>query len=180
MGNIVPRARINPTSLAFWASVLPLYHVSSLISPVYPRPPAYTAPCLRSKCKLLHSSPRNCKSFNAYNYIHTYTHIHTHIHTYRQWAYTYTGQVQQSYSAQFVQDPGHSTSVMGVMKMGNIVPRARIKPTSLTFWVSVLPVHHVASLMSPLYPRAPIYAAPCLRGQCRLLQVIYMVPAAVS
>ena len=44
------------------------------------------------------------------------------------------------------------TTVVGVMKMGNIVPRARIKPTSLAFRASVLPLHNVGSQMSPLYP----------------------------
>ena len=32
-----------------------------------------------------------------------------------------------------------STSVMGEIKMGNIVPRVRIEPTSLAFQASVLP-----------------------------------------
>ena len=48
---------------------------------------------------------------------------------------------------------------MGVMKMGNIAPRAGLKPTSLTFRVSVLLLHHVGSLTSPLYPRPPFYVA---------------------
>ena len=52
------------------------------------------------------------------------------------------------------------------MKMGNIVPRAGIKPTSLAFQVSVLPSHHVGSMTPPC---PPVYAAPCFRGQCRLL-----------
>ena len=55
-----------------------------------------------------------------------------------------------------------ATSVMRVMKMGNIVPRARIRPRSLA-------LHHLGSLMSPLCPRPPVYAAPCLSGQCRLV-----------
>ena len=33
--------------------------------------------------------------------------------------------------------------VVGAMKMGNIVPRARIKPTSMAFQARVLPLHHV-------------------------------------
>ena len=37
--------------------------------------------------------------------------------------------------------------------MGNIVPRAGIKPTGLAFWASVLPIHQLGSLKSPLYPR---------------------------
>ena len=57
-----------------------------------------------------------------------------------------------------------ATSVMSVMKMGNIVPRVGLKPTYLAFWAP-----H-SSLMSPLSPHPPVYAAPCLRGLCRLLQ----------
>ena len=39
-----------------------------------------------------------------------------------------------------VQDPGHGTSVVRVMKMGNIVLRAGIETTPLAFWVSVLTI----------------------------------------
>ena len=46
-----------------------------------------------------------------------------------------------------------ATSVVGVMKMGNIEPRAGFEPTSLAFQVGVLPFHHVGSLMSQLHPR---------------------------
>ena len=160
MGNSVPRVGIEPPSLAFQASVLPLHHVGSLLSPIYPHLPICTAPCLRGKCRLLHSSPWDCKSFKAYNYIHTGNGL----------IYAYIGQVQQPYSTQLVQDPGHSTSVMSDMKMGNIVPRAGIKSTSLVFRASVLPLHHIGSLlMLPLYPRPPVREAPCLRGHCRLL-----------
>ena len=42
------------------------------------------------------------------------------------------------------------TSIMGEMKMGNSVPRAGIEPTSLAFWASVLPLHHVGLDMSPI------------------------------
>ena len=59
---------------------------------------------------------------------------------------------------------------MGVTKTVNSVPRAGFGPTSLTFWASVLPLHHIGSLMSSIYPRPPVYSAPCLRCQCRLLQ----------
>ena len=34
------------------------------------------------------------------------------------------------------------------------------------------PLSHICSLMSPLYQCPPVYAAPCLRGQYRLLQYI--------
>ena len=50
--------------------------------------------------------------------------------------------------------------------MGNTVPRAGIKPTSLVLWDSVLPLHHIGPLLSP-----PVYAAPCLRGQYKLLHL---------
>ena len=55
MGNIVPRAGIDPVSLEYQASVLTLYHIGSLLSPLYPRPPVYAADCLRGQCRLLHS-----------------------------------------------------------------------------------------------------------------------------
>ena len=70
MENTVPRAGLKPRSLAFWASVLPSHHVGSLMSPLYPRPHVYVALCLRGQCRPLLSSPWNCKSFNAYKYIH--------------------------------------------------------------------------------------------------------------
>ena len=55
--------------------------------------------------------------------------------------------------------------VVGVTKMGNILPRAGIKPTYLAFGASVLPLHHVGSLMSPQYSRPPVYVTLCHRGQ---------------
>ena len=70
MGNIVPRVELEHTSLTFWTSVLPLHHIGSLTSPLYPHPPIYAAACLRGQGRPLHSSPWTCKSFNAYNYIH--------------------------------------------------------------------------------------------------------------
>ena len=69
MGNNVPRAGLELTSLALQASVLPLHHIDSLKSPLYPRLPGWVAPCFRGQCRLLHSSPWNYKSFNAYNCI---------------------------------------------------------------------------------------------------------------
>ena len=58
-------------------------------------------------------------------------------------------------------------NVMGVMKIGNIVHRAELEPTSLAFQASVLSLHHIGSLMSALFPCLPVYVALCLRGQCR-------------
>ena len=53
----------------------------------------------------------------------------------------------------------------------DIVPRVGLEPTSLTLQASVLPLHHIGSMMSPLYQCPPVYAAPCLRDQCRLLHM---------
>ena len=49
--------------------------------------------------------------------------------------------------------------------MGNIVARVGTEPMCLAFWASMLPLHHIASLMSPLYARLTLYVASCLRGQ---------------
>ena len=56
--------------------------------------------------------------------------------------------------------------------MGNTMPRAGLEPTSLAYRPGVLPLHHVGSLASLLYPCPPLYAVPYLRDQCRLLQYI--------
>ena len=58
-----------------------------------------------------------------------------------------------------------ATSVVGVMKMGNIAPRMGLKSTSLAFRASGLPLHHKGCLMSELYAHLSVYAAHCLRGQ---------------
>ena len=39
--------------------------------------------------------------------------------------------------------------IVGVTKMGNIVPRVGLEPTSLPFRASVLPLQEVGSLMTP-------------------------------
>ena len=93
MGNTMPRAGLKPTSLAFRASVLPLHHVGSLMSQLYPWLPVYAALCLRGKCGLLQSSPWNCKSINAYNYIiqAVTVHIHTQGRFDNHTAHNFTG-----------------------------------------------------------------------------------------
>ena len=53
----------------------------------------------------------------------------------------------------------HTATVVGVMKMGNTVPRVGLEPTSLAFQASVLPLHHIGlPLMPPLYPRLQLLA----------------------
>ena len=131
MGNIVPREGIEPTSLAFRASVLTItthrlpwchYYTHAYLS-MYPL-------CLRGQCRLLHSSLWNCKPFNTLQ-----------LHTYRQSPHIYE-------KGRFNNHTAHSlykilvmeTSVLGVMKIGNIVPRAGIKSTSLAFHASMLSI----------------------------------------
>ena len=159
MGNILPRVGLELTCLAFQANILSLHHTCSLMSPLYQHLPVYAAPRLRGQCRLLHLSPWNCKCFIDYTCIHTGSEL----------SYIQTGQVQQPYSILLVQDGGHVTSDMGVIKIGNIVLRAGLEPTSLAVQANILPLHHTCSLMSPLYQRLPVYVAPCLRSQCRLL-----------
>ena len=157
MGNIVPRMAIEPMYLA---SVLPLHHVGYLMSPIYPHIAVYAAPCLRGQCRLLHSPSCNCKSFNAYNYMQA---MALHIQTQDRFK-NHTG-----YSLYRIMVM--AMHIVNVMKMGNIVPRAGIEPIPLAFWACVLALHHIGSLVSPLYRCLPVYAAPCLRGHCRLLHV---------
>ena len=47
----------------------------------------------------------------------------------------------------FLKDAGHGTSVVGVMQTGNTVSSVELEPTYLAFRASVLPLHHVGSLM---------------------------------
>ena len=69
MGNIVPRAVIEPISLAFQASMLTITpHMLPDVT-ITPMPTC-----------LLRSSPWHCKPFNTYNYIHTGSHL-TYIYT---------------------------------------------------------------------------------------------------
>ena len=124
------------------------------MSPLYPCLPVYAPHCLRNQCRLLHVSPWNCKPFNAYNYMHTAMAFDIH-----------TQGMITTLQCIALQDHGHG---MGVTKMGNIVPRARIEPTSLASCASV---QHVGSLTSPLYPLLPVYTAHCIRGQCILLHI---------
>lgn len=60
--------------------------------------------------------------------------------------------------------------ILGMTKVGKIVPRVGSEPTPLAFQVTVIPLHHICSLISQVYPRLPAYIAPWLRGVCRPLQ----------
>ena len=106
--------------------------------------------CPRGQCRVLHLSPWNYKPFNAYNYAHMLT-IALHTHT--------QGRFNNRTALSLYRIIVMATSVVGVMKIGNTVPRAGLETTLLAFWASVLPLHHVGSLMSQLYPHPPVYVA---------------------
>ena len=57
------------------------------------------------------------------------------------------------------------------MKMGNIVPRAEIKPTSLSFWARVLTIapHRLLDVIMLHTPHC--LCDSCLRGQGKLLHL---------
>ena len=74
-----------------------------------------------------------------------------------------------------------TTSVVGVMKMRNIVPRAGLEPTSLACRSSMLPLHQIGFLPSVLNPHPPVYVTLCLRGQCPLLHnILYVMHLAME
>ena len=149
----MPRAGIGPRSLAFKVSVIPLHHIDSLMLPLYPHLPVYAALSLRGHYRLLHSSPLNYKSFNAYNYI-PYIYIHR------------VGSSTIQHKACTVSWSWHQCHRVW-WKSEILCLEQESKPTFLACRASVLSFHHVGSLMSPLYPRLPVYH--CIRGQCRLL-----------
>ena len=76
--------------------------------------PVYGAPCLRGQCRHYYTHPPRIVSLLmlAITYIQA---MALHVHTQGRFN-----------NHTVVQDPGHGTSVMGVMKMGNIVPRVEI------------------------------------------------------
>ena len=71
--------------------------------------------------------------------------------------------------------------VVGVMKMGNIVPRAGIELTSLAFQTSVLQLHHVGSLMSCIptclcgsLPQRSVQTTTCIYVYMYICIYLYM------
>ena len=161
MGNTLPRARLEPTYMTFQASVLPLHHICSLMSPLYPHPCVYVVLCHRGQCRQLHSSPGIISLLMlTISYIQV---MALHIHT--------QGKFSNHTAHSLFRIMVSATSGMDVMKMGKIVPKAGLEPTSRAFQASVLPLHNVGSLMLLLYPRPPVYVVLCLRGQCRLLHM---------
>ena len=127
------------------------------MSSPYPRLPVYATPSLRGQCRLLHSSPWNCKSFNAYIYIQTMT---MDIHT--QGGFN-NHAVRNLYKSMVT-----ATSVTWVMKMGNIVPRVGIE---LAFWPCVLAILPPGLLDVITLPMPICLYGSLLRGQCRVLHL---------
>ena len=122
--------------------------------------PVYAVPC--PSADYYTRLPLNCKSFNAYNFIHTGNGL------------TYTNRIGLTIIQRVACTGSWSWQPVSCVcdKTRNIVPRAGIEPmwcngSTLAFQASVLPLHHIGFLMSPLYRCTPVYAAPCLRGQCR-------------
>ena len=94
----------------------------------------------------------------------------------RQWPYLHTrGRFKNHTACSLYEIMVMATSFMGVMKMWKIVPRAGLESTSLAFWASVLPLHHIGSLTLPLHQWLPVYVAPCIRGHCLLLHYQYSI-----
>ena len=64
-----------------------------------------------------------------------------------------------------------ATSVMGEMNMGNSMARAGIEPTSLASSANVLIIipHRLPDVTTYGSTWLPVYAAPCLGGQCIVL-----------
>ena len=62
-----------------------------------------------------------------------------------------------------------ATSVVGGDEYGNVVPKGGgIEPTPFAFWASILTILPPGSVMVPPYSCLPVYAVPCLRGQCNI------------
>ena len=121
MGNNVTRAGIEPTSLAFRASVLSLHHIGSLMSALYPCPPVYVALCFRGQYTLLRLPPRiESLLMLTITYMQAMALHITNI-------YTYTGQVQQPYSTYLVQDHGHGNQCCGCDKNGKYHAQIRTR-----------------------------------------------------
>ena len=145
MGNVVPRTGLESTSLAFRASVLPLHHGCfpgvTTIS---------TASCLCS------SLPQRSVQTTTLIPLELYVFQCLQLHTQRQWPYICIDSIGST-TIQHIAllDAGQGTSVMGVMKMRNIVPRSELEPTSLAFQASVLPYVSTISTATGLCKSLP-------------------------
>ena len=119
MGN-VPRAGIEAMSLAFRASVFPLHHIRSLMSPLYPCLLVYAAPCLGRSVQ----TTTGILSLLMLLITDTQA-MALHIHRFNKHT---------------VCSLSRQPDFMGMMKMGNIVPRAGLELRYLAFQASVLTI----------------------------------------
>ena len=104
MGNIVPRAGFEPAAMTLRANVLPLHNVDSLLSTLYLR---ISLP--QRSVQTTIPIPMSLQ-----------------LHTYRQWPYIYIhiqGRFNNHTACSFYRIMVMATIVVGVTKMGNIVPR---------------------------------------------------------
>ena len=167
MTHIVPTAGIIPTSLAFWASVLPYHHIGSLMSLLYPHNTHLSMQFLALKV-----------SGDYYTYppgiVHilmlTITYIQVialHIHTQDR----FNNHTLHSLYRIMVM----ATNDVGVMKMGNSVSRAGIKPISLVFWAMVLPFtqHRLPDVTSIPMPTCLCSSLPQRSGQTTTILSCY-------
>ena len=124
IGNIVPRAGIEPYIPGIWASMLTLTPCR------IPWCPHYT--CVYLSMQLLAWAVRAayCNRPHA---------IVSLTITYRQSPHIHAHRVISTV-IQILHDTGHAIRAMGVMKMGNIIPRVGIKPRSPSFQASVLTI----------------------------------------
>ena len=145
MGLFAPALTIERMPLAFRGSVLTFTPPRFPGFTILPMPTCLCASLPERSGQTLHSSPWNCKSCNAYNCtcILAQRRFSNHI----------------AHSLYRIMDM--ETSVMMVMKMGNIVPRTGIEPiTSLAFQASVLTI---TPLRLPDVTTRPTHDT-CLRG----------------
>ena len=79
--------------------------------------------------------------------------------TYRQWPYIYIHRVGSTPSLYRIMVT--AISAVGVMKMGNIVLRVGVEPTSLAFQASVLLLHHIGPLFWRVHILYVMYNTLC-------------------
>ena len=136
MGNIVPRAWIERPPLTFQGSAL--YHYTTL-SPLSIQSMQHLASELRAE-NYTRPFGMVILCMLKITYIQA---MALHIHT--------RGRFNNHIAHSLYRIMVTATSVVGVTKMGTTVPRMGIEPKSLSFWTSVLQLHDIGSLMSPLY-----------------------------
>ena len=149
MGNIAPGVEIEPTSLAFWASVLTITPFSlCLCSSLFER-----------SVQTAYTHPHGIVSLLLLTFAYTRAMDLTYIH--RQCMF------ENHTTCSLYRIMVMVTRVMDVIKMGNIAHRAGIEPISLAFWASVLTI---IPRRLPDVSMLPTPSCLCLRGHCRLLK----------